>query len=424
MKTLINSAQMARKNAKSYLFLSMTILLSFCFLLIYLVYYDSYNYNGEIFLEEDVFYSYGYKDYKHLSPEMSVIGFYDSRLTQEDIENNVKKTTSFLDNLSDTHYNVIYHTDMSSVDFTMDKCSASLYFIDSHSFAYATIYDATVTWDIQKITRSLSAGEAFVNDAFYEFLKANTGEEEPEITYRAYDEVTGETISRKLKIVGGLNDSLSAPTVEGGRLKGAIRIIAPYSELEYWDEAFNIRDNIRTSATIILSTPTQNQGIIKQFVNANTTHANLNFFFELINYYRQTVCSNIEQRTLLLCFFYIVLAINLYGSFRNALNERKFEIGVRRAIGASKKDIMLQFMSEGIIVVLLNMLAAIYLVFVGFLIFKEVIKLFMAIDFIIYISWGSMVSFLIICVSLALLFSSLFAYQATNVNVIDNLRAE
>jgi len=38
MKALINSAKMAKKNAKSYLFLSMTILLSFCFLLVYLVY--------------------------------------------------------------------------------------------------------------------------------------------------------------------------------------------------------------------------------------------------------------------------------------------------------------------------------------------------------------------------------------------------
>lgn len=424
MKTLINSAQMARKNARSYLFLSMTVLLSFCFLLIYLVYYDSYNYNGKIFLEANEYYAYGYKDYQHLSSEMSAITFFDSRLTQEDIESNVKKTTSLLDNLEDTHYNVIYSVDKSSVDFKLDNCKVSLSFIDSHSFAYATVNAATVTRDIQKITTVLDEGEAFVNDTFYEFLTANTGEETPEITYRAYDNVTGKTVTRKIKIVGGVEDSLSAPTVEDGRLKGNIRIVAPYSELEYWDETLNIRDNLRTNAVIIVNSPTQYQGIIKTYVSANTEHALTAYFFEEINSYRATVCSNIQQRALILCFFYIVLAINLYGSFRNALNERKFEIGVRRAIGASKKDIMGQFMLEGMLVILMNMLASIYIVSVGFFVFKEIIKLAMGIDFILYISWGSVLSFFIICISLAMLFSAIFAYQTTRVNVIDNLRAE
>lgn len=268
MKTLINSAQMARKNARSYLFLSMTVLLSFCFLLIYLVYYDSYNYNGKIFLEANEYYAYGYKDYQHLSSEMSAITFFDSRLTQEDIESNVKKTTSLLDNLEDTHYNVIYSVDKSSVDFKLDNCKVSLSFIDSHSFAYATVNAATVTRDIQKITTVLDEGEAFVNDTFYEFLTANTGEETPEITYRAYDNVTGKTVTRKIKIVGGVEDSLSAPTVEDGRLKGNIRIVAPYSELEYWDETLNIRDNLRTNAVIIVNSPTQYQGIIKAYVSS------------------------------------------------------------------------------------------------------------------------------------------------------------
>lgn len=424
MKTLINSAQMARKNARSYLFLSMTVLLSFCFLLIYLVYYDSYNYNGKIFLEANEYYAYGYKDYQHLSSEMSAITFFDGRLTQEDIESNVKKTTSLLDNLEDTHYNVIYSVDKSSVDFKLDNCKVSLSFIDSHSFAYATVNAATVTRDIQKITTALDEGEAFVNDTFYEFLTANTGEETPEITYRAYDNVTGKTVTRKIKIVGGVEDSLSAPTVEDGRLKGNIRIVAPYSELEYWDETLNIRDNLRTNAVIIVNSPTQYQGIIKTYVSANTEHALTAYFFEEINSYRATVCSNIQQRALILCFFYIVLAINLYGSFRNALNERKFEIGVRRAIGASKKDIMGQFMLEGMLVILMNMLASIYIVSVGFFVFKEIIKLAMGIDFILYISWGSVLSFFIICISLAMLFSAIFAYQTTRVNVIDNLRAE
>ena len=46
---------------------------------------------------------------------------------------------------------------------------------------------------------------------------------------------------------------------------------------------------------------------------------------------------------------FVILGINLYSAFSNALNERKYEIGIKRAIGAGKKDIMMQFLTEGII---------------------------------------------------------------------------
>ncbi|MGI6362511.1 MAG: FtsX-like permease family protein [Bacillota bacterium] len=40
----------------------------------------------------------------------------------------------------------------------------------------------------------------------------------------------------------------------------------------------------------------------------------------------------------------VLLSINLYSSFANALNERKFEIGVKRALGAPARSIVFQFL--------------------------------------------------------------------------------
>lgn len=83
------------------------------------------------------------------------------------------------------------------------------------------------------------------------------------------------------------------------------------------------------------------------------------------------------------------LADEMHSSFSNAMNERKFEIGVRRAIGASKKSIMLQFLIEGFTVMLINLLLSI-----------------------------------MICVFFIITFSILFAFMSTRVEIVDYLKNE
>ena len=142
-----------------------------------------------------------------------------------------------------------------------------------------------------------------------------------------------------------------------------------------------------------------------------------------INAAKLSIRSAIGQRSLMLCFFYVILAVNLYGSFRNALNDRKFEIGVKRAIGASKANIAAQFTAEGLIVIVGNLLLSVYLVLTGFLIYKTIRKA-QGIIYTISLGWSALASYIICCLALALLFSLIFAWQTSKVNVIDNLRAE
>lgn len=48
-------------------------------------------------------------------------------------------------------------------------------------------------------------------------------------------------------------------------------------------------------------------------------------------------------KEVLIIILFVVLGLNIYGSFMNALRERYLEIGVKRAIGVSKQNIMVQF---------------------------------------------------------------------------------
>lgn len=45
----------------------------------------------------------------------------------------------------------------------------------------------------------------------------------------------------------------------------------------------------------------------------------------------------IRNKYIIAAVLFVILGINLYSAFSNALNERKYEIGIKRAIGAGKK---------------------------------------------------------------------------------------
>ena len=121
---------------------------------------------------------------------------------------------------------------------------------------------------------------------------------------------------------------------------------------------------------------------------------------------------------------FILLGINLFSSFKNALNERRFEIGVKRAIGAGKKSIVGQFFREGMIVMVSNIAFSIYLIFSLAVIYKTVQKYFFDTTWTIDLSPYSAVIFLFSAFFLSVSFSLIFAYQSTNVEIASRLKAE
>lgn len=125
----------------------------------------------------------------------------------------------------------------------------------------------------------------------------------------------------------------------------------------------------------------------------------------------------------------LLLGINLYSSFANALNDRKFEIGVKRAIGASGFQIVRQFLYESLLVMGANILASVWLVLTVGLTYKVIFEHIPNASevyptFILYISPYSIAMFAVCSIGLTVMFSLIFAYKSTQVQIVDYLKAE
>ena len=119
-----------------------------------------------------------------------------------------------------------------------------------------------------------------------------------------------------------------------------------------------------------------------------------------------------------------LLGINLYSSFSNALERRKYEIGVKRAIGASGGSIMRQFLTESMLVMLVNIVASILIVVEVLVDYKLYVQLVEGAQWIDSISIHSILMFLVCSVSLTVAFCLLFAYKSTKVEIAQYLKAE
>jgi len=137
-----------------------------------------------------------------------------------------------------------------------------------------------------------------------------------------------------------------------------------------------------------------------------------------------------QTKLIIVLLLFVILGINLYGGFSNVLERRRFEVGIKRALGASKWDIIGQFMWESLLLMLCNILITIVLVFNGFLIYKYIFEYRFGFEqyyrhiWTIYVNETSVGMFIIVTLALTLLFSGIFAVKATQVKVVDYLKAE
>ena len=135
------------------------------------------------------------------------------------------------------------------------------------------------------------------------------------------------------------------------------------------------------------------------------------------------------NKAIIACALLLLLGINLYSSFTNALNDRKFEIGVKRAIGASAGSIVRQFLYESIIVMVANTVISIAVVADVFIIYKYFYERIPDLygnfnTWTIYISPHSIAMFGLCAVTLTVVFSLIFAYKSTRVEIVQYLKAE
>lgn len=131
-----------------------------------------------------------------------------------------------------------------------------------------------------------------------------------------------------------------------------------------------------------------------------------------------------ETKLIIAIALYILLGINLFGCFSNALSERKFEIGVKRAIGAPSRAIVGQFLAEGLVVMLCNTLLSVLLTVDVLAIYKLYQHYFCNTEWIVSVSSHSVLMFAVCSLGLTVVFSIFFAFRATRVQIVDYLKAE
>lgn len=392
---------MVLRNIRSYLFLSMTVLLSFCFLLVYLIETDSETYNT-------------YKDILARNPETSILQILNGDNMYEEIQEAQLSVRDYLSRIPNSHFSMIYRSPY-NMNY-MQSLYFNVIFIEDDAFGTATNpFD-----EVELLNIRLSDGQALANEAFYEWMQLSTGEENPTLAFDyRFSDNTRERIS--VTLVGDRSSTAAAPSVVGGRLTGNATLYLPYSTMLHLLEKGPIDC---MNSFLIVYAPAEYQEAVYDYAKTSPyVQGYGSYNLMSINAAKLSIRSAIEQRSLMLCFFYVILAVNLYGSFRNALNDRKFEIGVKRAIGASKANIAAQFTAEGLIVIVGNLLLSVYLVLTGFLVYKTILKA-QGIIYTISLGWSALAGYIICCLALALLFSLIFAWQTSKVNVIDNLRAE
>lgn len=107
-----------------------------------------------------------------------------------------------------------------------------------------------------------------------------------------------------------------------------------------------------------------------------------------------------------------------------SVTERTSEIGVRKALGAKKRDIMRLFLSESIMVSFLGSLMGLGLGVVGTSIFVPIIKALTKVPFQAAYTWNTLIVIVVIALVVGILFGTFPAIKAARLNPVDAIRRE
>ncbi len=107
-----------------------------------------------------------------------------------------------------------------------------------------------------------------------------------------------------------------------------------------------------------------------------------------------------------------------------SVTERTKEIGVRKATGAKKKDIILQFMAESITISIVGCFFGWLLGMAGLFAFIPIVNSFVSIPFSVVVNLGSILIILSVALFIGLLFGTYPAWRASQLDPIDAIRHE
>lgn len=107
-----------------------------------------------------------------------------------------------------------------------------------------------------------------------------------------------------------------------------------------------------------------------------------------------------------------------------SVTERTKEIGVRKATGAKKKDIVLQFMAESVTISFVGCILGWLLGVIGLMIFVPIVNSVANFGFIIAINVWTVLTILVIALLIGVVFGTYPAWRASQLDPIDAIRHE
>lgn len=426
---LRHAVTMVGRTLKSYALLSVTIVLSFSLLLGYLVFTDSTLYNR-------------YKVVFSANREM--IHIEDMYLENGKLEALLNKAEDLGDTEVVYYHSVLLNFTRSNLylpeeELTVDNPMVALvYNLPKHTFAFCewTSIPYEIQWLDGKEHTDINLGpnEVIVDETLYHALEFDKMAEPSYTFYFSWDRQTvnpADAFVYEAKIVGYIKDMAPNWTVEESHpghanidVDNPSRILLSSEEINF--ELFPADEaSWRRYIEIYSKSPEEMAAFAEKldFVGAFDARCIAQ------NQALEKIQTSNQTKAIIAAALLLLLGINLYSSFTNALNDRKFEIGVKRAVGASAWAIVRQFMYESILVMVVNILISIAVVADVFLVYKLYLLCLPAdqgrwVDWTIWLSSYSIGMFAACAVTLTVVFSLIFAYKSTQVQVVDYLKAE
>lgn len=139
---------------------------------------------------------------------------------------------------------------------------------------------------------------------------------------------------------------------------------------------------------------------------------------------RNEMKESIQIKRIIISLAFILLSVNLIGSFSNALNQRRYEIGLKRALGARPFQICIQFMIESLIIMCSALVIAFYTVFNLIMLYKLYLKIYKSSLFIVNLTNASIITLILMCLSMMIISTMFFAYNALSMKIIPSLQGE
>ena len=432
---LCHAVRMVRRNLRAYVALSVTIILSFSILLIFMGYMDSEHYNR-------------YKGL--LAKDPSLLSVSSTSLSAARADLLQKRAAEY--GTTHTLQYLKQNLQIQTADWTLttgERLASNFrvqayaipretWFLEDKGTGNGQLDPYTVTWldgrEVSNIT--LESGEILIDEQLFKALGLSRDNSTLELElFSGISEFGGAfTVVGTVPSLYPLEmEIFEVPSTKERMARLPDKTLDQYFSVIFFSlEDFNpsvFGGHWYRNLIFYSDQPTS----VRQMIKTLEPDLLVYSVYEAQDFAMEGIRTEKTTKSLIAILLLLILGINLYSSFQNALNERKFEIGVKRAVGASAFSIVRQFFYESMLVMLSNIAVTVALVVdIGLVLklYREATAItdtyanYNYVDYVLYITAESVAMFAVCALVLTVVFSFIFAYKATRVQIVDYLKAE